>query len=480
MLSVDFLHSFSSCQRISPHFFFVEVPLSAWYKQLCVQPSFRTFVLLFRSGGCAIRCDRFNLFPSFKKDNTMTLPSLDIKEYNYPLPEERIAKHPLDQRDACKLLLYQNQQIEDTNFGQLAQLLPTRSLLVRNNTKVIKARLHFARSTGAIIEIFCLEPAVPALYEQSLVATESCTWHCMIGNARKWNEARLTAQISLANGTSLELSAERIPETDQVHFTWEGATITFGMILDALGELPIPPYLKRTTDGRDLTDYQTVYAAVEGSVAAPTAGLHFTDSILQQLRSEEHKVVDITLHVGAGTFLPVKSDRVNDHVMHREFCVVSRATVEAVLAQGQGTIVAVGTTSVRTLESLYWLAATQWEEREDPISATQAPWHLEQWIPYQEYPFSLPSRQDAFRRILDYMKAYALQEIFFTTSLIIVPGYKYRVADGLITNFHQPQSTLLLLVSALIGEQWRSLYQHALDEGEYRFLSYGDACLLLP
>lgn len=406
------------------------------------------------------------------------IPQIDIKDYDYFLSEERIAKYPLSQRDQCKLLCYKKGETEDSTFGFLPQLLPPSSFLVRNNTRVIKARLHFFRSTGASIEIFCLEPVSPSLYEENLTATGACSWACLIGNARRWKETTLSTTVHLKDGTTTELRAQRSPlYSDRVDFSWDNHNISFGVLLEALGELPIPPYLKRKTSETDLLDYQTVYAHKLGSVAAPTAGLHFTEDSLKNLLTKGHSISDITLHVGAGTFLPVKTELVNDHIMHKEFCTVSTTTVEALLkAQGKP-IIPIGTTSVRTLESLFWLASqmvnpTQVKENSDKLP------HIDQWIPYTSFYTDL-SREEALHTILSYLQKEKMEELNFTTSLIIIPGYRYRMIDGLITNFHQPQSTLLLLIAALIGQDWRKVYTYAL-ENEYRFLSYGDACLLLP
>ena len=408
---------------------------------------------------------------------------IDIKEYDYPLPAERIAKHPLAERDACKLLVYNRGVVQDHRFSRLPELLPAGSLLVRNVTKVIKARLFFTKETGAKIEVFCLEPARPHLYELALAATAGCTWHCLVGNARRWRPGQVLHQTvtSAADGGTYTLTAERREEIapDAVCFGWSRPELPFASVLEDLGQLPIPPYLKRETQACDLQDYQTVYAQIAGSVAAPTAGLHFTPRVIEEVLAAGHRIADLTLHVGAGTFLPVKEDDVREHAMHKEFCSVSVETLRALHAQADRPIIPVGTTSVRTLESLYRLAVQLSNASDAPSDSAVLP-SVPQWSPYETSTREpLPSRTRALETLIRYCQDLNRDTLTFTTSLIIVPGYRYRFADGLITNFHQPQSTLLLLVAALIGEDWKRCYEHALA-GDYRFLSYGDASLLLP
>lgn len=392
------------------------------------------------------------------------------KDYDYELPEDRIAKYPLEQRDASKLLVYHGGEISDAHFRDIADLLPQGALLVRNNTKVIRARLKFAKATGAVIEIFCLEPLDPAEVEQAFVARGHAVWKCIVGNSKRWKEGGITCRIA---STGLVISATRLSSdgnTSVVRFDWEPADATFAQVIEAAGVIPIPPYLNRETEAIDDTRYQTVYSLHKGSVAAPTAGLHFTPEVLARVEAKGHRIVNVTLHVGAGTFKPVQTENVEEHVMHSEHIVVQADVIRLLAAQRKGGVVAVGTTSVRTLESLYWLGVMVLEGKDIEGG-------LAQWDAYhlpQDY-----SPAQALGALADHLDAANLQELHSQTQIMIMPGYKFRLVDALITNFHQPHSTLLLLIGAFVGMDWKRIYRHALDGG-YRFLSYGDSSLLIP
>lgn len=396
-----------------------------------------------------------------------------IDQFDYPLPPERIAQRPLARRDACKLLVWRGGEITDRVFSELPALLPDDAVLVCNNTRVINARLRFRKETGALIEIFCLEPHNPADYAQNFASTGQCEWVCLVGNSKKWKEGELLQNISIG-GQEITLRAERIDQAGNawvIRFGWNGG-FTFSDVIDAAGEIPIPPYLGRATEKSDFADYQTVYSHIEGSVAAPTAGLHFTAAVLDEISSRGIERVEVTLHVGAGTFQPVKSDSIGDHPMHSEFIAVSRAAIDRIAAAvGQGRpVIAVGTTSVRTLESLYHAGCL----------IAQGKWSGEvpQWYPYEEdHPALSPA--EALEALAAWMERNNLATFIADTRIIIAPGYVYRIVGGMVTNFHQPRSTLLLLVSAFTDtDRWRDIYEHALD-GDYRFLSYGDACLIM-
>lgn len=401
----------------------------------------------------------------------MNPKEIHISDYNYPLPDELIAKHPLEQRDACRLLVRRpDGSLDDRVFTDLPSLLPQDALLVYNNTRVINARLRMHKESGALIEIFCLEPVAPADYEQAFAATGSCTWSCFVGNSKRWKQGELVAQIEV-DGLPATLRAERVERSDnasKVRFSWDEPRLTFASIIAAIGEIPIPPYLNRATEESDGRDYQTVFGRIDGSVAAPTAGLHFTDAVLADIAVRGIERREVTLHVGAGTFQPVKSEAVGDHAMHSEFIAVERSLIED-LARTERPVIAVGTTSVRTLESLYHIGCL----------IAQGAWDGEvpQWWAYDPSHPAL-SVEDSMKAILGYLDAAGQDRIVGSTRIIIAPGYRYRVVSGMVTNFHQPQSTLLLLVSAFMGEGWRGMYDHALQV-PYRFLSYGDACLLL-
>jgi S-adenosylmethionine:tRNA ribosyltransferase-isomerase len=398
---------------------------------------------------------------------------LYIDSFDYPLPDERIAKFPLSRRDASKLLVYKNEVITESTFSNIGDFLPENALLVYNNTRVIQARLVFYKETGARIEVFCLEPLTPADYAQSLGATIECTWRCMVGNLKKWKEGILSKQIQL-EGKTCTFSARFLASegnTHSIHFTWDNADIHFADILEKAGELPIPPYLNRKTEESDVINYQTVYSKIKGSVAAPTAGLHFTPEVFESLKTKNIETEELTLHVGAGTFQPVKTETVNEHRMHTEVISVHRSTVEH-LRNKLGNIVAVGTTSVRTLESLYYIG-------KNIALANQAHsglLNVSQWEPYVDSNEVLPSV--ALQNILNYLDTNQLTTLHAETQIMIKPGYQFKLVNGIITNFHQPKSTLLLLVSAFVDGKWTDIYDYALAN-DFRFLSYGDSSLLL-
>ena len=400
-----------------------------------------------------------------------------IEEYNYPLPDERIAKYPLAARDQSKLLVYRNGEVSEDRFEQVGDYLPEGALLIYNNTRVIQARLEFHKlyedgTQGARIEIFCLEPLEPHDYQLSLGATDGCTWKCMIGNAKKWKSGVLALPVILPTGERITLYAERGEQagnTFAVKFYWD-AVISFAEILENVGELPIPPYLNRKTEESDKTTYQTVYSRIKGSVAAPTAGLHFTDHVLNGMHERGVKTAEVTLHVGAGTFQPVKVADANQHTMHTEIIAVPRETITA-LIDNMGKIVAVGTTSMRTLESLYFIGSRLFNVVQDGSSLFK----VGQFEPYeQEYALST---QEALQAIVNYLDSTGQSVLHAETQIMIKPGYHFRVVDQLITNFHQPKSTLLLLVSAFVGGDWHRIYDYALSH-DFRFLSYGDSSIL--
>lgn len=399
---------------------------------------------------------------------------LRIEDFDYPLPDERIAKHPLTRRDECKLLLYRNGEVSEHVFSEIAGLLPEKSVLVYNNTRVINARLRFRKpGGGALIEIFCLEPLSPSDYALSFASSSGCEWLCFVGNSKRWKAGKLSQRLTVG-GRELDFFAERAGRSgnaSRIRFSWDDPAVTFASILDAVGEIPIPPYLNRGTEPSDASDYQTVYSHVEGSVAAPTAGLHFTERTLADIDRRGIRRCELTLHVGAGTFQPVKSDTIGGHEMHTEFISVTRGLVDDLIA-APGKIIAVGTTSVRTLESLYYIGLALHGNPADPEDALR----VSQWIPYQS-DGNLPTAE-ALKAIAEYMDNNGLSRLVGSTQIIIAPGYRFRLVDGIVTNFHQPQSTLLLLVSAFVDGRWRGIYDFALSRG-FRFLSYGDASLLL-
>ena len=405
----------------------------------------------------------------------METKQIHITDYNYELSDERIAKFPLKERDHSKLLVYRHGEVGEDVFYNLPTYLPSGALMVFNNTKVIQARMHFRKETGALIEVFLLEPYAPADYEQMFQTTGSCSWLCIVGNLKKWKEGTLSRTFSV-NGVETTLSVTRRHEVGTSHlieFEWN-TDVSLAEILDAVGELPIPPYLNRKTEESDKQTYQTVYSKIKGSVAAPTAGLHFTPSVLEALDKAGIDREEVTLHVGAGTFKPVKSSTIGEHEMHTEFICVHRQTLEKLLRHDASAI-AVGTTSVRTLESLYYIgvklhANPHLEEHE---------LHVQQWEPYTVTPEQLITPREAIESVLRFLDDNGLSSLHSSTQIIIAPSYEYKIVKMLVTNFHQPQSTLLLLVSAFLHGDWHKVYDYALSH-DFRFLSYGDSSLLIP
>ena len=400
------------------------------------------------------------------------IPYNNIADYDYPLPDARIALFPAPQRDGSKLLLHCHGRISDHSFGELPQLLPPDGLLVMNNTRVIHARLPFRKSTGAAIEIFCLEPLAPSTDVQlAMQQTAGCKWRCLVGNAKKWKSGELVLPIQVGN-IPCTLTASIVAEevnTFRVRFSWEPAELSFAQIIEAAGKVPLPPYIRRAATPTDAERYQTIFAAHDGSVAAPTAGLHFTDEVFHALSENHIRPAYITLHVGAGTFKPVATDDVRQHVMHPEQVVVSKQLLDT-LAAASGNIIAVGTTAVRSLESLYWLGASY-------LQTGAMPEMVDQWQPYQTDAIPYKT-QDILIALREYLTAHNADHLSFSTQVMLLPGYKFRLVTDMLTNFHQPKSTLLLLISAFLGPAWRDIYDHALAN-DYRFLSYGDACLFL-
>lgn len=404
----------------------------------------------------------------------MDTKHIQIKDYNYNLPDSRIAKFPVAQRDHSKLLIYNKGVVTDDVFFNIANYLPKGALMVFNNTRVIQARIHFRKDTGALIEVFLLEPAEPADYEHMFQTRGRCSWLCMVGNLKKWKEGTLARSFDM-KGCKVTLSALRRHEqgTSQwIDFEWDDADVTFADILECVGELPIPPYLNRSTEESDKITYQTVYSKIKGSVAAPTAGLHFTEDVLRAIDERGIDREELTLHVGAGTFKPVKSEEIADHNMHTEYISVRRSTIEKLIAHG-GHAIAVGTTSVRTLESLYYIGLKLANNPE----ATERELHVEQWEPYETEAKLTPT--EALRHIISHLDRNNMAVYHGSTQIIIAPGYDYKIVEMLVTNFHQPQSTLLLLVSAFVKGDWRKIYDYALSH-DFRFLSYGDSSLLIP
>lgn len=399
------------------------------------------------------------------------IKSIDISTYDYPLPNEQIALYPLPERNKSRLLIYHPPIIKESTFEYIAEQVSSDALLVFNNSRVIAARLLFKKATGATIEVFCLEPYSPSEYSQSLSTTKKCLWRCLVRNIKKWHHEELTLATTV-DEKPIELKASLI-ESDAngaiVAFEWSGHQCTFADILKAVGELPIPPYLKRKSEESDLINYQTVYSKIEGSVAAPTAGLHFTTADLEKLTQAGVTFSEVTLHVGAGTFKPVKSDAIGQHHMHSEYVLVSKRTVELLLTK-LNHIIAVGTTSMRTLESLYHIGVML---HNNPNLSS---FRVEQWQPYSQHANAISVSQ-SLQNILSWLEKAQQDFINFHTQILIAPGYKFQVVNGLITNFHQPRSTLLLLVSAFVGEDWQRVYQYALDN-HFRFLSYGDSSIL--
>ena len=401
-----------------------------------------------------------------------------ISDYNYPLPDERIAKYPLPERDHSKLLVYKPDTqggkgtVSEDKFFNVGDYITPHSLLIYNNTRVIQARLEFHKSTGARIEVFCLEPIEPFDYQLSLGSTSGCTWKCMVGNAKKWHNECLEFKVESLGITLRVSKGEVLGNTYAIHFEWNSEKVSFAEILDAVGELPIPPYLNRKTEESDKTTYQTVYSRIKGSVAAPTAGLHFTNKVLDDLCKRGIETDEVTLHVGAGTFLPVKTENANEHTMHTEIIAVPKSTIEHIINK-LGTIVAVGTTSMRTLESLYFIGM---KVKSQELKDNSEEWiHVGQFEPYEQN--NELSTKEALQAIVDYLTRTGQDTLHAETQIMIKPGYSFHVVDQLITNFHQPKSTLLLLVSAFVNGDWLTIYNYALSH-DFRFLSYGDSSIL--
>lgn len=415
---------------------------------------------------------------NFKKDNYMSeQKQISIEQYNYSLPNERIAKYPLVERDLSKLLIFKNQEIKEDGFQNLSKYIDDETLLVFNNTKVIQARLFFNKKTGAKIEIFCLEPLSPSDFALMFQQKEKCSWKCIVGNLKKWKAEPLEKEMQTEEGEKFILKATRKEkigdEAHHIEFEWNNENLTFGDILELSGITPIPPYLNRQPENLDKDRYQTIYSQHKGSVAAPTAGLHFTDKVFSDLKQKQVNPAYVTLHVGAGTFKPVKSETIGEHEMHIEHFSVNRTTLETI-KQKAGRIITVGTTSVRSLESIYHIGK---KIKQDKYSGEKF-FNISQWEVYENQD-EIPTCVEAIDAILNYMTKYELDNLYASTSIIIVPGYEFKTIKGLVTNFHQPKSTLLLLIAALIGDKWQEIYQYAL-ENDFRFLSYGDSSLILP
>ncbi len=398
---------------------------------------------------------------------------IEISDYDYELPPERIAQYPVTERDKSRLLVYRSGCLADDSFINIGDHIPENSLLIFNNTRVIRARLLFQKKTGAVIEILCLEPTEPAEYELSFSSTEYVEWKCIVGNLKKWKEGAITTSF-YDSGKEYQLSALKLrPSGDAwiIKLSWNCSSLSFAEVIERAGHIPLPPYIGRDDTEEDASRYQTVYSTVDGSVAAPTAGLHFTDQVFQKIAGQGIKTSEITLHVGAGTFQPVKCERISGHEMHNEHFFVSSETIEAII-QNKGRIISVGTTSVRTLESLYWLGVKAFSNKNIGMDHLQ----LAQWEPYSMT--TEVSLDESMEALMNLMSKNKVAKIEASTGIIIIPGYRFRVIDGIITNFHQPRSTLLLLISAWTGENWRTIYHYALNKG-FRFLSYGDSSLLL-
>lgn len=420
----------------------------------------------------------------------METKHIHISDYNYDLPDSRIAKFPVSPRDTSKLLIYRHGEISDDIFYNLPKYLPQKSLMVFNNTKVIQARMHFRKETGALIEVFLMEPAAPTDYELMFQTRGECSWLCMVGNLKKWKEGSLVRTFDVAGSTINFKATMRRDIIDAksggtnywVDFAWDNPQVSFAEILDAVGELPIPPYLNRETQDSDKTTYQTVYSKIKGSVAAPTAGLHFTDKVLAAIDAAGVRREELTLHVGAGTFKPVKSEEIDGHTMHTEYVCVRRDTLQTLLDYDCCAI-AVGTTSVRTLESLYYMGV----KLEANPDAAEEDLHVCQWEPYEKADGTPVcgnlidgiTPQKAISNIIAWLDKNNLKTLHSSTQIIIAPGYEYKIVKVLVTNFHQPQSTLLLLVSAFLKGDWRNVYDYALSH-DFRFLSYGDSSILIP
>ena len=407
---------------------------------------------------------------------TTTPQQIRIDTYRYALPDERIARYPLPRRDSSRLLLYRAGEIGESRFSNIAAYLPAGALLVFNNTRVVRARMHFHKESGAAIEIFCLEPAEPRDYAQAFRQTRQCAWTCLVGNLKKWKKDTLRKSVQV-NGATVCLQAQRTTAAgpmQNIVFSWDNPDCSFADLLEGAGQLPIPPYLHREAEAADLASYQTVYSCVEGSGAATTAGLHFTPEVLHSLEEHGFEREELTLHVGAGTFRPVAHDTLEKHEMHTEYISVQRSAIERIQKTPARRVVAVGTTSTRTLESLYYIGVILSAHPD----ATPGQLVVPQWMPYSEENNRLTTRQ-ALQYVLDYLDRRQSERLITATQILIAPGYTFRIVGGILTNFHQPRSTLLLLVAAFVGEDWERIYAYALDNG-FRFLSYGDSSLLLP
>jgi S-adenosylmethionine:tRNA ribosyltransferase-isomerase len=402
---------------------------------------------------------------------------ISIKAFDYPLTDDRIARYPLARRDHSKLLVSSAGNIHEDVFYNIGRHLPLNAFLISNETKVIQARLQFSKPGGAQIELFCLEPlAETADFQLAFSKPSPVVWKCMVGNSKRWKSGSLHKELEIG-GQKVDFTANRIKKQADyslVEFSWDQQGVSFAEILNAFGEVPLPPYLNRKAEDSDKSNYQTVYAKYDGSVAAPTAGLHFTGELLHKLKNEGFDFAQLTLHVGAGTFKPVSTATIGEHQMHDEKMVVSRPLLEKLIQSlDNKPVLSIGTTSMRTLESLYWIGCML---KKDP---TPRPLHLKQWYPYENTYTNPLSAGQSLQCIHDYLSKNGLESLTASTALIIAPGYGFKIVNGLITNFHQPKSTLLLLVSALIGEHWQTAYQYALEH-DFRFLSYGDSCLFLP
>lgn len=404
------------------------------------------------------------------------ITTIQISDFDYNLPDHRIARYPLEQRDQSKLLLMLKGKMSQDYFYAIGKYLPSHTLLVSNETKVIRARLRFQKTSGSIIELFCLEPdEAMADFQLAFSSHGPVVWKCLVGNSKRWKSGMLKTALEM-NGKTIQFEAMRLRQMSDhsiIKFSWDANNLSFGEILQIAGDVPLPPYLNRNAEKLDQTRYQTVFARNEGSVAAPTAGLHFTQAIIDNLLKTGIEFEKVTLHVGAGTFKPVSTEQIGNHEMHAERIFVTKETIKKLIESADKTVIAVGTTSMRTLESLYWIGCQ--------LNAKTAlhELHLKQWAPYETAIVTQTEIKTALQNILDYLQAHQLSSLAATTALMIAPGYRFRIVNGLITNFHQPKSTLLLLVSALIGEAWKDAYQFAL-ENDFRFLSYGDSCLFLP
>jgi S-adenosylmethionine:tRNA ribosyltransferase-isomerase len=408
-----------------------------------------------------------------KNRNIGFIRDIDINDYDYELPSDRIAQYPVEERDMSKLLIYKDDKIAKDIFRNIVEYLPSDSLLVFNNTRVIRARILFKKETGASIEIMCLDPLDPSDYSLSLGSKEPVEWKCIVGNLKKWKRGLLTAPFKY-NGRQYYLSAERLQSGEEVcriRFSWNCCEISFGEVLEKTGHIPLPPYINRADEAEDIERYQTVYSSIRGSVAAPTAGLHFTDYVFEKIKARGIKTVELTLHVGAGTFQPVKANNIYEHEMHCEYFSIDPKTIDLIF-ENQGRVIPIGTTSVRTLESLYWLGVKVIQNPSDSFPNLS----LGQWEAYELV--KTVSVKESFRALINYINERNLTSLQASTSIMIVPGYEFRITNGMVTNFHQPRSTLLLLISAWTGKRWKDIYTFAFENG-FRFLSYGDSSLLL-